>query len=86
MECRLTAKARFRLAVQNASHFGVTSCLAIPFPDKNSRIFIWKWDKEKRVKADKNSIWQGYCKDFASPFAVSLSLARRKKASTQRIA
>jgi hypothetical protein len=30
-----TAKAWFRLVARNASHFGVTSCHAIPFPDRN---------------------------------------------------
>jgi hypothetical protein len=39
------AGTRSRLASRNASHFGATSCRAIPIPDKITAILVWNWNK-----------------------------------------
>jgi hypothetical protein len=41
------AGTRSRLASRNASHFGATSCRALPIPDKIMTILIWNWNNAK---------------------------------------
>jgi hypothetical protein len=54
------AKAWFRLAARNASHFGVTSCHAIPFSDKNYRNFYLKMELFRLFRFRiKNDFWSG---------------------------